>query len=135
MCNCEIEYMKRRTGHLRAGTSDLTWGAEMWCMKACSTVIGSCLLIFLSTLRQLAMDIRWLFLLVSHIGSPHPFGLCSHLVPDGYASDSPSRTLPGARSEQRPKPSVCAATRRPRGEYAVRSCRFLGKGGSTGLQT
>ena len=88
MCNCEIEYMKRRTGHLRAGTSDLTWGAEMWCMKACSTVIGSCLLTFLPTLRQLAMDIKWLSLFVSYLDSPHPSGSCSGLVPDGFALGS-----------------------------------------------
>src|SRR5450756_98972 len=115
MCNCEIEYMKRRTGHLRAGTSDLTWGAEMWCMKACSTVIGSCLLIFLPTLRQLAMDIRWLSLFVLYL-------------------DSPSRTMPDIRSKQGSKSTACVAIRRPRGKQAVRPFRFLGKGASAGLQ-
>src|SRR5450756_1507284 len=42
MCNCETEYMKRRTRYPRAGTSDLMCGAEMWCTEACSIVIGSC---------------------------------------------------------------------------------------------
>ena len=131
----EVAYMKRRTGHLRAGTSDLTWGAEMWCMKACSTVIGSCLLTFLPTLRQLAMDIRWLSLFVLYRGSPHPFGSYSRFVPDGVISDAPSRTLPGVRSEQGPKLTACAVTGRPRGKHAVKSFRFLGEGVSTGLQT
>ena len=33
--------MKRHTGYPRAGTSDVMWGAEMWCMTVCSVVIGS----------------------------------------------------------------------------------------------
>src|SRR5664280_988860 len=99
------------------------------------TVLGPCLLTFLPTLRQLAMDITWLTLLVSHTGSSLPFGLCSRLVPDGFASDSlTSRALSGVYSKQGPKPSACAITRRPRGKHAVRSFRFLGKGVSTDLQ-
>src|SRR5450759_5815332 len=82
------------------------------------------LLTFLPTLRQLVMDTTWLPLLVSHIGSPHPFGLCSRLVSDGYVSGSPSRTLPGVHNKQKPKLSACAVTRRLRGEYAVRPCCF-----------
>src|SRR5450756_1209371 len=97
-------------------------------------VLGPCLLTFLPTLRQLAMDIRRLSLFVLYFGSPHPVGLCSRLVPDGCASDSLSRTMPEVRSEQGPKSTACAATRRPRGEYAVKSFRFLGEGVSTGLQ-
>jgi len=179
MCNCETEYMKRRTRYPRAGTSDLMWGAEMWCTEACSIVIGSCpcvdmlasitvqhveplshrlftdpraslcrhmrsnspftvlgicLLTFLSTLQELAMDIRWLSLLTSNLDPLHPFGSYSRFVPDGCASGALSRTLPGLRSERGPKSTACAATRRPRGEYAVKSFRFLGKGASTGLQ-
>src|SRR5450756_2441100 len=98
------------------------------------TVLGPCLLTFLPTLRQLAMGIRWLSLFVLYLDSPHPLGSCSRLVPDGCASGSPSRTLPGVRSERGPKSTACAATRRPRGEYAVKSFRFLGKGAPTGLQ-
>jgi len=82
-------------------------------------VLSICLLTFLPTLRQLAMDIRWLSLFVLYRGSPHPFGSCSRLVPDGCASDALSRTLPGVRSEQGPKSTACAATRRPRGKHAV----------------
>src|SRR5450756_97499 len=99
------------------------------------TVLSICLLTFLPTLRQLAMGIRWLSLFVLYRGSPHSFGSCSRLVPDGCASDAPSRTMPEIRSEQGPKLTACAATRRPRGEYAVKSFRFLGEGVSTGLQT
>jgi len=98
-------------------------------------VLGPCLLTFLPTLQQLAMDIRRLPFLASYIGTPHSFGSCSRLVPDGVISDAPSRTLPGVRSEQGPKLTACAATRRPRGKHAVKSFHFLGKGVSAGLQT
>src|SRR5450759_6027447 len=78
------------------------------------TVLGPCLLTFLPTLRQLAMDITWLTLFVLHIGSSLPFSSCSRLVPNGFASDSlTSRALSGVHSEQGPKPSACAVTRRP----------------------
>jgi len=97
-------------------------------------VLSLSLLTFLSTLQECAMDTRWFSFFVSYLGSPHSFGLCSRLVPDGCALDSPSRTLPGVHSKQGPKPSACAATRRPRGKHAVRSFRFLGKGVSIGLQ-
>src|ERR1035437_2221086 len=98
------------------------------------TVLGPCLLTFLPTLRQLAMDITWLTLLVLHIGSSLPFSSCSRLEPDGCASDPPDRILPGICSEQGPTSSACAVTRRPHGKYVVRSFRFLGKGVSTDLQ-
>ena len=98
------------------------------------TVLNICLLTFLSTLQECIMDTRWFPLFVLYLGSPHPLGSCSRFVPDGCASDSPSRTLPGVRSERGSKPTACAATRRPCGEYAVKSFRFLGKGASTGLQ-
>ena len=97
-------------------------------------VLSIYLLTFLSSLQECIMDTRWSPLFVSYLDSPHPFGSCSRFVPDGCASGSPSRTLPGVSSERGPKPSACAATRRPRGEYTVRSCRFLERGGSTGLQ-
>src|SRR5664280_883590 len=97
-------------------------------------VLCLCLLTFLSILREFTMDIKWFLVFVSYLDSPHPFGSCSRLVPDGCASDPPDRILPGICSEQEPKPSACAVTRRPHGKYVVRSFRFLGKGVSTGLQ-
>src|SRR5450830_951551 len=98
------------------------------------TVLGPCLLTFLPTLQELAMGIRWLSLLTSNLDPLHPLGSCSHLVPDGCASDPPSRTMLEIRSKQGSKPSACAAIRRSRGKHAMRSFRFLGKGASTGLQ-
>ena len=79
------------------------------------TVLGPCLLTFLPTLQELAMDIRWLSLFVLYL-------------------DSPSRTMPEIRSKQESKSTAYAAIRRPRGKHAVRSFRFLGKGVSPGLQ-
>src|SRR5450756_102194 len=103
-------------------------------MRSNSSFAVLFLLTFLPTLRQLAMDIRRLPFLASYIGTPHPFGSCSRLVPDGCASDSLSRTMPEIRSKQESKSTVCAVTRRCRGKYAMRSFRFLGEGVSTGLQ-
>src|SRR5450756_1282773 len=67
-------------------------------MRSNSSFAVLCLLTFLPTLRQLAMDIRRLSLFVLYRGSPHPFGSYSRFVPDGCASGSPSRTMPGVRS-------------------------------------
>lgn len=92
------------------------------------------LLTSLSTLRECIMDIGCFPLFVSYIDSPHPYGSCSRLGPDGCALNSPSPTPPGVCGEKGPKPSACAANRRPPGERAVRSFRFLGKGVSPGLQ-
>ena len=99
-----------------------------------SMVLYPCLLTFLPTQRKLAMNIKRLSLFVLYLGPSHPFGSCSRLVPDGCALDLPDRILPGICSEQGPKSSACAVTRRPHGKYVVRSFRFLGKGVSTDLQ-
>jgi len=48
--------------------------------------------------------------------------------------DALSETLSRVRSEQGFKFAAYATIKRPHGEFAVRSFRFLGKGVSTGLQ-
>ena len=73
------------------------------------TVLDSCLLTFLPTLQECTMDVRWFSLFISD------FEL-------------------GIYSEREPKPAAYTTTERPRGEFTVRSFRFLGKGVSTGLQ-
>ena len=98
------------------------------------TVLDSCLLTFLPTLQECTMDVRWFSLFISDFDTPHPFGSCSRLVPNGGALGTLSRVELGIYSEREPKPSAYTTTERPRGEFTMRSFRFLGKGVSTGLQ-
>jgi hypothetical protein len=51
-------------------------------------VLDPRLLTFLVILQELTMDIRWFPNFVSYLDSPHPFGSCSRLVPDGYQKTS-----------------------------------------------
>jgi hypothetical protein len=94
-----------------------------------------CVLTFLLLLQEFTMDIGSFPLFVSYLDSPHPFGSCSRLVPDGCALDSLNRIPPGVRSEQGPKPLACATSRRPHGQSTMRSSRVLGKEAPAGPQT
>ena len=89
--------------------------------------LGIRVLTFLTLLQDFSMDIGSFPLVVSYLDSPHPFGSCSRLVPDGCALDSLNRIPPGTRSEQGPKPLACATTRRPHGPSVMGSSRVLGK--------
>jgi hypothetical protein len=97
--------------------------------------LGVRILTFPTLLQEFTMDIGSFPLFVSYLDSPHPFGSCSRLVPDGCALDSLNRIPPGTRSEQGPKPLACATTRRPHGLCTMRSSRVLGKEAPASLQT